>query len=148
VQANSYSVNPLSWVASGPNEMESVATSATVNLGALFYEFKDTAKPPQLGPFPNSQSEPGKVVPNWQSYNIAGINIDVIKIVNYTSAQNNNGALVINPNILPSPGNWENLNVPFNSNVNGWYHDYDYSFFFFNLEQNVIDRITSYSVSQ
>lgn len=38
VQANAYSVNPLTWVASNPNEMEPAA--ATANLGALFYKFQ------------------------------------------------------------------------------------------------------------
>ncbi len=36
VQANAYSVNPLTWVASNPNEMEPTAAAATANLGALF----------------------------------------------------------------------------------------------------------------
>jgi hypothetical protein len=68
-------------------------------------------------------------------------------IVGYTGAQNNHGALVIDPVALPVPGNYQNLNPPYNS-IPGWYHSYDYSFFFFNLEQNVIDRIASYNASR
>ena len=68
-------------------------------------------------------------------------------IVGYTGAQNNRGALVVDPLALPVPGNYPNLNFPYND-LPGWYHNYDYSFFFFNLEQNVIDRIASYNASR
>ena len=55
--------------------------------------------------------------------------------------------LVIAPFALQAPGNYQNLNPPYNE-IPGWYHNYDYSFFFFNLEQNVIDRIASYNASR
>ncbi|MBI5578020.1 MAG: DUF3089 domain-containing protein [Deltaproteobacteria bacterium] len=142
VQANAYSVNPLTWVASNPNEMEPVAAAATANLGALFYEFQPPPVNPQLGPPPDT-----KFAPNWENYFIGGVDVSAVVIVGYTGAQNNHGALVIDPLALPAPGNYGNLNYPYDV-LPGWYHNYDYSFFFFNLEQNVIDRIASYNASQ
>jgi hypothetical protein len=140
VQANSYSVNPLTWVASNPNEMEPTAAAATANLGALFYEFQPPVNS-QLGP------PDGTVAPSWGNYLIGGVEVQAVVIPNYTSAQNNSGALVIDPFALPTPGFYQNLNSPYNQ-IPGWYHNYDYSFFFFNLEQNVIDRIASYNASR
>lgn len=145
VQANAYSVNPLTWVASNPNEMELTAAAATANLGALFYEFQPPVNP-QLGPPPGSQVA-GQVAPNWENYLIGGVEVYAKVIVGYTGAQNNQGALVIDPVALPAPGYYQNLNPPYNA-IPGWYHNYDYSFFFFNLEQNIIDRIASYNASR
>ena len=145
VQANAYSVNPLTWVASNPNEMEPTAAAAAENLGALFYEFQPPVNP-QLGPAPGSQVA-GQVAPNWGNYFIGGVDVSAVVIVGYTGAQNNHGALVVDPIALPAPGNYPNLNFPYNV-LPGWYHNYDYSFFFFNLEQNVIDRIASYNASR
>jgi hypothetical protein len=133
VQANAYSVNPLTWSASNPNEM-APAAPASANLGAVFYEFQPPVNP-QLGDDP--------VAPDWEKYLIGGVDVSAVVIANYTGAQNNDGALVIDPNALPAPGNYNNLNPPYNT-LPGWYHNYDYAFFFFNLEQNVIDRIASY----
>lgn len=145
VKANAYSVNPLSWIASNPNEHEPKAAPATANRGALFYKFQPP-KDPQLGPSLNGKVKPGKVAPKWESYHIGGVDVNVTKIVNYTGAQNNNGALVIDPTKLPAPGNYQNLNAPYdNVEPSGWFHNYDYSFFFYNLEQNVKDRIDSYN---
>ena len=146
VQANAYSVNPLTWVASNPNEMEPTAALATANLGALFYKFQPPINP-QLGPPPGSQVAAGQVAPNWENYLIGGVEVYAVVIDVYTGAQNYHGALVIDPDALPAPGNYQNLNPPYNT-LPGWYHNYDYSFFFFNLEQNVIDRITSYNASR
>jgi hypothetical protein len=145
VQANAFSVNPLTWVASNPNEMEPTAADATANLGALFYEFQPPVNP-QLGPAPGSQVA-GQVAPNWGNYFIGGVDVSAVVIVGYSGAQNNHGALVIDSLALPAPGYYQNLNFPYNV-LPGWYHNYDYSFFFFNLEQNVIDRIASYSASR
>jgi len=133
VQANAYSVNPLTWSASNPTEM-APAAPASANLGAVFYEFQPPVNP-QLGDDP--------VAPDWKKYLIGGIEVSAVVIANYTGSQNNDGALVIDPNALPAPGNYNNLNRPYNT-LPGWYHNYDYAFFFFNLEQNVIDRIASY----
>jgi hypothetical protein len=144
VQANAYSVNPLTWVASNPNEMEPTAAPAAANLGALFYELQPPVNP-QLGP-PGTQVA-GQVAPNWGTYFIGGVDVNAVVIAGYTGAQNNRGALVVDPEELPAPGNYQNLNSPYNDKP-GWYHDYDYGFFFFNLEQNVIDRIASYNASR
>jgi len=141
VQANAYSVNPLTWVATPPNETEPAAAPATANLGAVFYKFQPPVKP-QLGPPPGIQV-PGQIEPDWEKRLIGGTEVDSIVIVGYTGAQNNHGALVIDPNALPTPGYYQNLIEPYNT-LPGWYHNYDYAFFFFNLEQNVIDRIASY----
>lgn len=146
VQANAYSVNPLTWVASGPNEIETLTAPATENFGALFYKFQPPVRP-QLGPPPGGQLAEGQVWPAWENYLIGGVNADAIVIPNYTGAQNNQGALVIEPAALPVPGNYQNFNTPYNL-LPGWYHNYDYSFFFFNLEQNVIDRIASYNAGR
>lgn len=146
VQANAYSVNPLTWAASGPNEMEATAAPATENFGAFFYKFQPPVSP-QLGPRPGGQLAEGQVWPTWENYLVGGVEVDAVVIANYTGAQNNDGALVIDPAALPVPGNYQNLNTPYNL-LPGWYHNYDYGFFFFNLEQNVIDRITSYNVGR
>ncbi|PTN38260.1 DUF3089 domain-containing protein [Desulfonatronum sp. SC1] len=146
VQANAYSVNPLTWAASGPNEMETTAVPATENLGALFYKFQPPVNP-QLGPPPGGRLAEGQVWPTWKKYLIGGVDVDAVVIANFTGAQNNQGALVIDPTALPKPGNYQNLNAPYNL-LPGWYHNYDYSFFFFNLELNVIDRIASYYIGR
>jgi len=145
VQANAYSVNPLTWVASNPNEMEPAAAPAAANLGALFFKFQPPVNP-QLGPPPGGQVA-GQVAPDWGKHLIGGVEVNADVIVGYTGAQNNHGALVIDPDALPVPGNYQNLNPPYNK-LPGWYHNYDYGFFFFNLEENVIDRIKSYNASR
>lgn len=147
VQTMAYSVNPLTWVASGPNEMEPTVAPAKENLGAFFYKFQPPVNP-QLGPpLDRHQLAEGQVWPAWGNYLIGGLEVDAVVIANYTGAQNNRGALVIDPTVLPVPGNYQNLNQPYNL-LPGWYHNYDYSFFFFNLEQNVIDRIASYNAGR
>lgn len=124
VKANAYSVNPLTWVTSGPGLIESPPASATANLGALFYRGQLGSNPPV--PFaPN---------PDNGAYTYA--------IANYTGAQSNNGGLVIDPSALPVPANRANLAPPYN--VLPMFHNYDYNFFYRNLEQNVMDRIDAY----
>lgn len=145
VQANAYSVNPLTWVATPPNETEPTAAPAAANLGAVFYKFQPPVKP-QLGPPPGSQVA-NQVEPDWESQFIGGVQVDAKVIVGYTGAQNNNGALVIDSTALPAPANYQNLNAPYNT-LPGWYHNYDYGFFFYNLEQNVIDRIVAYDTKR
>jgi|GEM_PF-973656 len=201
VQKNAYSVNPLTWVANGPSDVDPGVTSETEqtqaaavnNLGALFFKL-NTVKPywhlglgpddqfdcdlrPQLGPFtplalapdncPNCPgpatgvaASPGVVQPSWQLSTIANWSSFNVEINHYTGARNMRGALVIDPSALPAPGNYKNLNPPYNTNdadnnplnVNdpnnqppGWYHNYDYSFFWRNLEKNARDRIKAYS---
>lgn len=124
VQTNAYSVNPLTWVASGPAQVESPGGSASADLGALFYEG-------QLGTTP---AVPFSLDPDTGDY--------TYEIDNYTGAQNNNGALVINPLSLPSPATHVNLAPPYNKAP--FFHNYDYNFFYRNLEQNVVDRISAY----
>ena len=83
VQNNAYSVNPLTWVASGPGEVESPGGTASANLGALFFEGQlGTVTPVTFNLDPDTGN---------YTYEIA----------NYTGAQNNAGALVINPSLLP-----------------------------------------------
>ncbi len=80
-------------------------------------------------------------VDNWQTLPESAtqpVEVSSIVIDNFTGAQNSYGALVIDPEALPAPGNYQNLNPPYNKRP-GWYHNYDYGFFFFNLEQNVIN---------
>jgi len=125
VQKNAYSVNPLTWVASGPGEVESPGGSALANLGALFYK-----------------GQLGTVTP--VTFNLNPDTGDYIyEINNYTGAQNNDGALVINPSALPVPANQANLASPYNELP--FFHNYDYNFFYRNLEQNVVDRINAYN---
>lgn len=130
VQQHAYSVNPLTWVASGPGQVESPGGSASANLGALFYK-----------------GELGTVSP--VTFNLNPDTGDyTYEIDNYTGAQNNNGALfigplLINPALLPAPANWSNLASPYNRAP--FFHNYDYNFFYRNLEQNVVDRINAYS---
>ena len=123
VRPNAYSVNPLTWVATSPGAVESPAALASANLGALFYLT-------QLGSNP---AVPYTLNPDTGNY--------TYEIVNYTGAQSNNGALVIDPSTLPAPANQQNLISPFNTYQ---FHAYDYPFFYRNIEQNVIDRISAY----
>jgi hypothetical protein len=124
VQKNSYSVNPLTWVASGPGEVEATAGPASANLGALFYQG-------QLG---NNPTVTFNLDPDTGDY--------TYEIDNYTSAQNQNGALVVN---LPSTGSATqgSLSTPYNQAP--FFHNYDYTFFYRNLEKNVVDRINAYN---
>ncbi|HEY5955386.1 MAG TPA: DUF3089 domain-containing protein [Polyangiaceae bacterium] len=200
VQKNAYSVNPLTWVANGPPDVDMDITSDTEptpagtgkNLGALFFKLNDVMPywhlglgsdsqfncnlRPQLGPFtplaqcpsncPNCPgsatgvaASPDVVEPSWLANTIANWLSLNIEVKNYTGAQNIQGALVIDPNALPAPGNYKNLNPPYNtsdatndlSNVNnpnnqppGWYHNYDYSFFWRNLERNAKVRTAAW----
>jgi hypothetical protein len=124
VQKNAYSVNPLTWVASGPGGVEAPQGSASSNSGALFYE-----------------GQLGTVTP--VTFNLNPDTGDYTYEINdYTGAQNNNGALVINPVLLPAPANRTNLESPYNKAP--FFHDYDYNFFYRSLEQNVVDRINAY----
>ena len=124
VRKNAYSVNPLTWVATDPGAIESTATPATANLGAVFYK----------GSLPGADPAIFKPQPDG-SY--------TYEVNNYVGAQSNNGALVIDPAALPAPANYQNFFTPYNT-LPGWYHGYDYTFFYRNIEQNVIDRIKAY----
>ena len=124
VQKNAYSVNPLTWVASGPGEMEATGAPASANMGAVFYQG-------QLGPLPAV------------TYILNPDTGDsTCEIASYTGAQNEDGALVINPLALATPAIHSNLKPPYDQLQ--FFHNYDYSFFYRNLEQNVIDRISAY----
>lgn len=140
VKPNAYSVNPLTWVATSPNGSEATAAPASANLGAVFYKFQLPANPQLVPPA-------GQSAVNWANQLIGGVTVDAVKIPNYTGAQNNQGALVINPSQLPAPGTFDSLNLPYSLRP-GWYHNYDYAFFFFNLEGNVITRINAYNASR
>jgi hypothetical protein len=124
VQPNAYSVNPLTWVASGPGEVEATAGPALANLGALFY-------PGLLG---NAPTVTFNLDPDTGNY--------TYEIDHYTGAQNENGALVINNPSLP-PANQGNLVTPYD--VAPFFHNYDYTFFYRNLEKNVVSRINAYN---
>ena len=124
VRKNAYSVNPLSWVATDPGAMEATATPATANLGAVFYK----GSLPGAGPAIFKPQSDG-------SY--------TYEVNHYIGAQSNKGALVIDPAALPAPANYQNFFAPYNT-LPGWYHGYDYTFFYRNIEQNVIDRIWAY----
>jgi hypothetical protein len=103
---------------------------------------------------------PDAVAPAWSIAPIAGWKVAYFDISNFTGAQNMDGALVVDPNSFGSGavGNYKNLNPPYNTNddptrVNtadpknqppGWYHNYDYSFFWMNLERNVVDRVLAF----
>ena len=121
VRKNAYSVNPLTWSATGPGGVEAAAP-ATANLGAVFFK----------GSLPGANPGLFAASPRYE-------------INHYTGAQSNNGALVINPTELPAPANYQNFFAPYNT-LPGWYHGYDYSFFYRNIEQNVIDRIQAYQL--
>ena len=56
------------------------------------------------------------------------------EIPHYTGAQTIAGALIV-----PRPSNTDELKTP-----RGFYHSYDYAFFYRNLEKNVADRIAAY----
>ena len=124
VRKNAYSVNPLTWVATDPGAIESTAAPAAANLGAVFYK----------GSLPGADPAIFKPQPDG-SY--------TYEVNNYIGAQSNHGALVIDPAALPAPANYQNFFAPYNT-LPGWYHGYDYAFFYRNIEQNVIDRIKAY----
>jgi len=124
VRKNAYSVNPLTWVAVDPGTIESTATPATANLGAVFYK----------GSLPGA--DPAIFQPQPDGTYTYEVN-------HYTGAQSSHGALVIDPAALPAPANYQNFFAPYNT-LPGWYHGYDYTFFYRNIEQNVIDRIKAY----
>lgn len=129
VRKNAYSVNPLSWTATAPGTIEPVAASASANLGALFYK----------GMLPGA--------PDQSIFKLDQTGNYTYEMNNFIGAQSNNGALVINPLALPFPALYSNLLQPYNT-LPGWYHGYDYTFFYRNLEQNVIDRVTAYKAKQ
>jgi len=124
VQPNAYSVNPLTWVASGPGEVEATAGPASANLGALFYQ----------GLLGTDPTVTFNLDPDTGDY--------TYEIDNYTGAQNENGALVIN---IPStgPATQGNLVTPYDKAP--FFHNYDYTFFYRNLEKNAVDRINAYN---
>jgi hypothetical protein len=124
VQKNAYSVNPLTWVASGPGEVEATAGPASANLGALFYQ----------GLLGTDPTVTFNLDPDTGDY--------TYEIDNYTGAQNENGALVIN---IPStgPATQGNLVTPYDKAP--FFHNYDYTFFYRNLEKNAVDRINAYN---
>ncbi len=129
VRKNAYSVNPLTWTATAPGNIEPVAAPASANLGALFYK----------GMLPRYSDQSIFTLDQTGNY--------TYEMNNLIGAQSNNGALVINPLALPSPALYSNLLQPYNT-LPGWYHGYDYTFFYRNLEQNVIDRVTAYKAKQ
>ena len=124
VQKNAYSVNPLTWVASGPAEVEATAGPASANLGALFYQ----------GLLGTDPTVTFNLDPDTGDY--------TYEIDNYTGAQNQNGALVIN---IPStgPATQGNLVTPYDKAP--FFHNYDYTFFYRNLEKNAVSRINAYN---
>jgi hypothetical protein len=124
VRKNAYSVNPLTWVATDPGAIESKATAATENLGAVFYK----------GSLPGADPAIFQPQPDGNS---------TYEVNHYIGAQSNNGALVIDPTVLPSPASYQNFFAPYNT-LPGWFHGYDYTFFYRNIEQNVIDRVKDY----
>lgn len=124
VRKNAYSVNPLTWVATDPGAIESTVTPATANLGAVFYK----------GSLPGADPAIFQPQPDGSS---------IYEVNHYIGAQSNNGALVIDPAALPAPANYQNFFAPYNT-LPGWFHGYDYTFFYRNIEQNVIDRIKAY----
>jgi len=124
VRKNAYSVNPLTWVATDPSAVESTAAPATANLGAVFYK----------GSLPGADPSIFQPQPDGSS---------IYEVNHYIGAQSNNGALVIDPAALPAPANYQNFFAPYNT-LPGWFHGYDYTFFYRNIEQNVIDRIRAY----
>jgi len=124
VRKNAYSVNPLTWVATDPGAIESTVTPATANLGAVFYKGSLPGADPAI-----FQRQSG--------------GSSTYEVNHYIGAQSNNGALVIDPAALPAPANYQNFFAPYNT-LPGWYHGYDYTFFYRNIEQNVIDRIKAY----
>jgi len=108
-----------------PGEVEAPGGSASANLGALLYE-----------------GQLGTVTP--VTFNLDPDTGDyTYEIDNYTGAQNNNGALVINPSLLQIPANQANLASPYNKAP--FFHNYDYNFFYRNLEQDVVNRINAYN---
>lgn len=119
VRKNAYSVNPLTWSAAGPGATDAAAP-ATANLGAVFFK----------GSLPGAAPGLFAASPRYE-------------VDHYTGAQSANGALVIDPTALPAPANYANLFAPYNT-LPGWYHGYDYSFFYRNIEQNVVDRVEAY----
>ena len=119
VRKNAYSVNPLTWSAAGPGATDAAAP-ATANLGAVFFK----------GSLPGADPGLFAASPRYE-------------VDHYTGAQSANGALVIDPTALPAPANYANLFAPYNT-LPGWYHGYDYSFFYRNIEQNVVDRVEAY----
>lgn len=119
VRKNAYSVNPLTWSATGPGGVDAAAP-ATANLGAVFFK----------GSLPGADAGLFAASPRYE-------------VNHYTGAQSDNGALVVDPAALPAPANYQNFFAPYNT-LPGWYHGYDYSFFYRNIEQNVIDRVEAY----
>ncbi len=124
VQKNAYSVNPLTWVASGPGEVESPGAQAAANPGAVFYSG-------QLGASPTVTYS---LNPDTGEY--------TYEIGQYTGARNNDGALVIDTTKMAYPGTYSNLLSPWDTMP--FFHIYDYTFFYRSLEQNAIDRINAY----
>jgi hypothetical protein len=128
VRKNALSVNPLTWAATGPGAAEPTTVQETQpqNLGAVFSPF---------------------ILPSNDQWDCSWIGNDQIlnrEIPGYTGAQSSSGALVIDPTVLPSPAAWNQLKPPY-AQPSGCFHNYDYNFFFRNIEQNVIDRISAYT---
>ena len=119
VRKNAYSVNPLTWSATAPGGV-GAAAPASANLGAVFFK----------GSLPGADPQLFAASPRYE-------------VDQYTGAQSDRGALVIDPTALPAPASYPNFFAPYNT-LPGWYHGYDYSFFYRNIEQNVIERIEAY----
>ena len=119
VRKYAYSVNPLTWSATGPGGV-GAAAPASANLGAVFFK----------GSLPGADPQLFAASPRYE-------------VDQYTGAQSDHGALVIDPTALPAPASYPNFFAPYNT-LPGWYHGYDYSFFYRNIEQNVIERIEAY----
>lgn len=124
---NAWSVNPLTWIATAPGEV-GPAAPASANLGAFFYK----------GMLPGA--------PDQSIFKLDQTGNYTFEMNSFIGAQSNNGALVINPDNLPAPATWSNLLPPYNTRP-GWYHSYDYPFFYRNLEQNAVDRLKAYTDS-
>ncbi len=127
VQKNAYSVNPLTWVTSGPGEVESPGAAASANMGAVFYQ----------GELDRESGSPITFVLNPDTGN------STYEVAHFTGAQSEDGALVINPSALAYPVVQGDLNAPYDQA--SYFHNYDYTFFYRNLEQNVVDRIRAYN---
>ncbi|MBZ5628773.1 MAG: hypothetical protein LAO06_07900 [Acidobacteriia bacterium] len=48
---------------------------------------------------------------------------------------------------MPAPAIYQTFTSPYNT-LPGWYHNYDYNFFYRNLRENVVDRIGAYRNAQ
>lgn len=123
VKPNAYCVNPLTWVATGPGGVESPAADPASNLGAIFYSGQLGSTPPV-------------------SYAPDALGDDRFEIAAYTGAQCSGGGLVVDAAALPTPATHANLAPPYDQLP--MFHNYDYDFFYRNLEQDSARRIEAH----